>query len=322
VDLSPELVHGVLPATAHIVARVPASHPSAAILGTERMGSGVVIDAAGLVLTVNYVVMGARRVRVTLPDGRRAPAAVAAQDFESGLALLRVAARDLPAATLGSSAGLARGAPVFAVAAVGPRERRVAGGLVADLGPFDAYWEYLLDRGVVTTAANPGFGGGALFDTRGVVVALVSLNLNEVLRQSLAVPVECFTRHRDELVRHGRVVSRPRRAWLGIFPQPVGDELVVVGLVPDGPAERGGLQEGDVIVRVDEEAVDSRPALYAALWRHRPGDRLVLEVRRDSRLRRVEVVGEDRADFYGIGRERPDPRGGEEERGGGPGAAR
>jgi S1-C subfamily serine protease len=305
VDAPLGLIQGLLPVTAHVAARVPSGHPSAAILGTERMGSAVLVDEPGLLLTVNYVVMGARRIRVTFPDGRRLGAELLAQDFESGLALLRVADRQARVTALQGSEELARGAAVFAVGAVGPRERRVAGGVLTDVGPFDAYWEYRLDRALVTNLANPGFGGGPLFDMRGRVVGIVSLNLTDVARQSLAIPVEHYTRHRAELVRFGRVVSRPRRAWIGVFPQPVGEEIVVAGLVPSGPGERGGLREGDVIVRVDQEAVEDRPALYAALWRHRPGERVVLDVLRDSRVQRIEVVGEDRAEFYAVGRERP-----------------
>jgi serine protease DegQ len=267
----------------------------------------VVVDAGGLVLTVNYVVMGARRLRVTLADGRRAAAEIAGQDFESGLALVRVRLADLAVAALGSSERLAPGAPVFAIAATGPRERRVAGGVVMSLGEFDAYWEYLVDRGIVSSAANPGFGGGPLFDMRGGVAGIVSLNLNELGRQSFAIPVEYFTRYRDELIRFGRVVSRPRRAWIGLFPQPVEDGLVVAGLVPRGPGERGGLREGDLILRVDLEEVGSRRALYEALWRHGPGERVVFEVMRDQRVRRVEVIGEDRAVFYGPEAGRVDP---------------
>ena len=299
------LARSLLAVTAHVNARIPQSHSSAEILGTERMGSAVVVDPRGLVLTVNYVVMGARRLRITLSDGRRASAEIAAQDFESGLALLRVQADALPVAPLGSSETLDRGAPVFAIGSVGPRERRVASGIVTDLGPFDAYCEYLLDRGIVSTATNPGFGGGPLFDMRGSVVGIVSLNLNEIGRQSLAIPIECYTEHRAEFLRFGRVVSRPRRAWIGVFPHPVQEGLVVAGLVPKGPGDRGGLREGDVILRVDDEEVETRPALYAALWRHRPGERVVLDVVRENRLHRVEVIGEDRAEFYGLEGSRP-----------------
>lgn len=310
------LVRSLLPVIAHVTARVPGTHPSSQILGSERLGSAVVVDAGGLLLTVNYVVMGARRLRVTFPDGRRAGAEIVAQDWEAGLALLRVQAADLPVATLRSSEDLARGAPVFAIGSTGARERRVAGGVVTDLGAFDAYWEYFLDRGIVSSAPNPGFGGGPLFDMRGAVVGIVSLNLNEIGRQSLAIPIECYTRHRAELLRHGRVTSRPRRAWIGVFPQPVGEELVVAGLVPEGPGEKGGLREGDVIVRVDHEEVETRRALYAALWRHRPGERVLLDVIRDNRVRRLEVVGEDRAEFYGVERRGPSADG--EGTGGGP----
>jgi S1-C subfamily serine protease len=296
------LVQALLPVTAHVSARVAAAHPSARILGTERMGSAVVVDSGGLLLTVNYVVMGARRVRVTMTDGRRLEAKVAAQDFESGLALVRVPANGLPAARLASSDDVTLGAPVFVIAATGPTDRRVASGLVTDLGEFEAYWEYLLDRGIVSTVSNPGFGGGPLFDARGSVVGVVSLNLEGIGRESLSIPVEYFTRHRSELLRFGRVTSRRRRAWIGVFPHNLNERLIVAGLVPDGPGERAGLKDGDVILRVDEQEVSSRRDLYAALWRHEPGERVFLDVMREQRPQRVEVVTQDRSDFYALER--------------------
>jgi len=296
------LVHGLLPVTAHVSARVAAAHPSARILGTERMGTAVVVDPGGLLLTVNYVVMGARRVRVTMTDGRRLDAKVAAQDFESGLALLRVSATGLPAARLASSEDVALGASVFVIAATGPTDRRVAGGIVTDLGEFEAYWEYLLDRGIVSSAGSPGFGGGPLFDVRGSVVGIASLNLEGIGRESLSIPVEYFTRHRSELLRYGRVASRRRRAWIGVFPHALDERLIVAGLVPDGPGERGGLKDGDVILRVDEQEMSSRRDLYAALWRHEPGERVQFDVMREDRQHRVEVVAQDRSDFYALER--------------------
>ena len=301
-DAAVGLVHALLPVTAHVTARVAAAHPSARILGTERAGTAVVVESGGLLLTVNYVVMGARRVRVTMTDGRRLEAKVAAQDFESGLALLRVSATRLPEARLASSAELAPGASVFVIAATGPVERSVAGGIVTDLGEFEAYWEYLLDRGIVSSAPNPGFGGGPLFDLRGSVVGVVSLNLEGIGRESLAIPVEYFTRHRTELLRFGRVTSRPRRAWIGVFPHTLDGRLIVAGLVPEGPGERAGLQDGDVIVRVDDQEISSRRDLYAALWRREPGERVLLDLMRDDRPERVEVLAQDRSDFYALER--------------------
>lgn len=303
-DATVGLVQALLPVTAHVNARVSAAHPSARILGTERVGSAVVVEPGGLLLTVNYVVMGARRVRVTMTDGRRLEAKVAAQDFESGLALLRVAATGLPAARLASSDEVVLGASVFVIAATGPTERRVAGGIVTDLGEFEAYWEYVLDRGIVSSAANPGFGGGPLFDIRGSVVGVVSLNLEGIGRESLAIPIEYFTRYRSELLRFGRVTSRRRRAWIGVFPHTLDERLIVAGLVPDGPGELAGLQDGDVILRVDGQEISSRRDLYAVLWRHEPGERVLLDVLREDRRQRVEVIAQDRSDFYAVERRR------------------
>jgi len=121
---------------------------------------------------------------------------------------------------------------------------------------------------------------------------------NEIARSSLAIPVDFYRTHRDEMVRYGRVVSRPRRAWLGVFAQVIEEGVVVAGIVPDGPGDRGGLQEGDVIVSLNAEEVGSRRDLYMSLWRHEPGEALTLEVMRDNKTRRFEVKGGDRAHFF------------------------
>ncbi len=297
-DASAELVKHLLPSVVNIHAKVPEKHPSAPILGTERMGSGIVIDSSGLILTVNYVVMGAERVQISQGQGRRARAELVAQDFEVGLALLRVKSRGLSPAQLGSSVLTATGDQVFVIASTGPQERRVADGLVTYLGEFEAYWEYLLDRGIVSSAPNPGFGGGPLFTVRGQMIGVVALNLNEIARSSLAIPIECYCENEAEFLRYGRAVSRPKRAWLGVFAHPLEEGVVVAGLIPKGPGEQSGLREGDVIVALNSEEVPTRKALYRSLWRHGPRERITLEVLRDNALKRVEVTSGDRAEFY------------------------
>jgi serine protease DegS len=297
-DASVELVKHLLSHVVHIHAVVAREHPSTRILGGDRLGSGVVVDASGLILTVNYVVMGAQAVEVAFAKGRRTRAEIVAQDFEVGLALLKVKRQGLPAAALGNGEALEPGTAVIALASTGTQERRVAGGLVIHVGEFEAYWEYLLDRSIVASAPNPGFGGGGLFALTGAMVGVVYLNLNEIARSSLAIPTDYYRKHEHELLRYGRVVSRPRRAWLGVFAHPVEEGVVVAGVVPDGPGDRGGLQEGDLIVSLDAEAVASRRDLYTRLWRHEPGERLILEVMRENKVRRVEVLGGDRAYFF------------------------
>jgi S1-C subfamily serine protease len=297
VDAPVEFVKGLLPTVVNIHATVPRQHPSTRILGDERMGSGLVVDASGLVLTVNYVVMGAGVVDVAPLKGRRMRAEVIAQDFEIGLALLRVKRQGLPAAALATEMP-ARGDAVVAVASSGVREVRVSGGIVTYLGEFEAQWEYLLDHGIVSSASNPGFGGGGLFAMNGRAVGVLSLNLNEIARSSLAIPVDCYREHAAELLRYGRVTSRPRRAWLGIFAHALDEGVIVAGMVPGGPGEKGGLREGDVIVSLDAQEVATRRELYMSLWRHEPGERLTVEIMRDNAVRRLEVTGGDRAEFF------------------------
>ena len=298
-DASVEFVRHLLQTVVNIHVAVPKAHPSARILGNERMGSGIIIDAAGLILTVNYVVMGAQTVEVGFLKGRRVKAEIVGQDFETGIALIRVKRQGLVPAPLATPAGeLERGQPVVSVASTGPQERRVGGGVITYLGEFEAYWEYLLDRGIVSSAQNPGFGGGALYSMTGALLGVLYLNLNEVARGSLTIPVDFYREHETELLRFGRVTSRPRRAWLGVFAHAIEEGVVVAGIVPEGPGDRGGLQEGDIIVSLEAQEVGSRKDLYQSLWRHEPGERLTLEVLRDSKTRRVEITTGDRAEFF------------------------
>ena len=297
-DAPVELVRHLVPSVVNIHTRVRDGHPSTQILGAERMGSGTVVESAGLILTVNYVIMGAETIQVSFPRGRRVRAEIVAQDFDVGLALLRVKRKELPAAQLGSSDAIQRGIPVFALASTGLQERRVTDGMVTYVGEFEAHWEYLLERAIVTSAPNPGFGGGPLFTPSGRMIGVVSLNLNEIARNSLAIPIECYSENREELLRFGRVTSRPKRAWLGLFIHPLEGGVVVAGLVPGGPGERSGLREGDMILSLNSEEVPTRKDLYRCLWRHEPGGRVSFEVMRENELKRFEVASGDRAEFY------------------------
>jgi S1-C subfamily serine protease len=298
VDASVELVRHLTESVVNIHVTVARDHRSVPILGSERMGSGVVIDPAGLILTVNYVVMGGQNLQVSFMKGRRVRAEIIAQDFDVGLALVRIKRQGLTAAILRAEREMERGDPVISIATTGAQERRVAGGLVTYLGEFEAHWEYLLENGIISNTSNPGFGGGGLFTMGGHLAGIVSLNLNELIRNSLAIPVDCYREHERELLQFGRVMSRPRRAWLGIFVQTIEEGIVVAALVPDGPGDRSGLREGDFLVSLNAEKLESRRDLYLSLWRHEPGEAMTFEVKRENTLRRVSVAGGDRAEFF------------------------
>jgi serine protease Do len=127
---------------------------------------------------------------------------------------------------------------------------------------------------------------------------VLSLNLNEVARSSLAIPVDCYRDHAAEFLRFGRVVSRPRRAWLGVFAHALDEGVIIAGIVPGSPGDKGGLREGDVIVSLNAQEVATRRELYMSLWSHEPGEPLTFEVMRDNAVRRLEITGGDRAEFF------------------------
>jgi S1-C subfamily serine protease len=276
---------------------IPDSHPSTRNLGSERMGSGTIVDPDGYILTVNYVTLGAKSITVTFSDGEQFPGEVAAQDFETGLALVKVHCRDLPFMRP-SSQTITLGQAAFIVASSGESGRRVSGGHITSLESYDGQWEYLLEKSIRLTAFNPGFGGGTLADFQGRLMGVVSLNLNEIGKFSLAIPIEYYLQYEQELKQHGGVRSRSPRPWLGFYPQPFGDHIVIAGVTPGGPAETGGMKEGDIIIGVDEKEIRSRPELYREIWKKRPGERISFQILREEESVDVEVIGGDRRDFY------------------------
>lgn len=299
-NASVKLIEQVVPATVSIQASVPQQHHSAMLLGTERMGSGAIIDPTGYILTVNYIVIGATSIQVLLLDNTQHEAEIAAQDFTTGIAVLKISGGSFPPAPLSSSIDLTPGDEVFMVASSGEDGgRRVSGGAITSAAPFDAYWEYATDRALICTAMNPGPGGGPMFDMRGRMVGVTSLNLNEVGRFSLAIPVEHFLQHKDELIRYRRRVSQPSRAWIGMYSYTLRDHLVIAGLLPGGPGDAAGLKSGDVVLAVDNLDVSDRRKFYEQLWAKRAGDTLLFRVFRNNGIRDVAVISGSVERFFG-----------------------
>jgi S1-C subfamily serine protease len=288
----------VVPAVVSIRSMTPQRHPSARILGTERTGSGAVIDAEGHILTVGYVVMGARTIEITLPDQQQYPATLLFQDFESGIAILQTPARDLPTVPLGRSTSLKDGDKVIIVAATDQTQRMASPGFISALRPFDAYWEYRLDRAILTTAMNPGFGGGPLLDAFGQMIGVLSLNLNSPKEVSLAIPIDLFHGIKDSVFTFGQVAGRRPRPWLGVYTEAVEGGVAVIGLIPNGPASRAGIEVKDIILEVDNVEVAGRRELYDAIWKRRAGDELTLTIQRGEDIHEVRVTSIDRAEFY------------------------
>ena len=283
-----------LPSLVFVRAEIPARHPTAGILGEERMGSGVAA-APDLVITAHYLVLGASRIHLLGADGHKRTVKHVAVDHDSGLAVLSVEGAPLRAASFVEGAAQP-GMPVFMLTCTGERDWKGATGHITQVGPFEAFWEYMLDAAIMTTAVNPGLAGAPLFDARGRAIGVVTLGLAAVGRYSLAIPIELYLRRRQEL-DSGRTLPSGH-AWVGIYPQNQDGGVALTGVVPGGPADKADLQRGDVILSVDGATVGTLRELYQAIRRKAPGDSLSFQVLRDSAIRVMEVTGGDRDVFY------------------------
>jgi S1-C subfamily serine protease len=266
------------------------------------MGAGVAVGPDEL-LTVNYLVLGASTTETVGLDGRTRPVSRVSLDHDSGLALLTVEGAGFEPARLADGEPPRPGDPVFLLTCTGDSDRRDkerpgASGHVSFVGPFEAFWEYMLDEAIMTTIVNPGLAGGALLDQRARVLGIVSLGLAAVGRYSVAIPTRLFLERRSRLESGRPVPESERHAWIGFYPQASDGGIAISGVVPGGPAESAGLQRGDLLVSVDGHAVQKLRELYRTLWRKHPGDTVGMQVLREESIHVIEVVAGDRYDFY------------------------
>lgn len=284
-----------------LTARVPDSAFTAEVLGTERTGQGVVIRD-DLVLTVGYLVTEAEEVWLTNHLGATVPAHPLAVDFESGFALVQsLSPISVHPVTMGSAKTLDIGADLV-IAGAGGRDHALAARLVARQ-EFAGYWEYLIDDALFTAPGHPHWGGAAVIGPDGRLVGLCSLQLagsrpggaTEAINMS--IPIDLLFPVFDDMVTLGRTKREPR-PWIGAYVNEIGDQIVVVGVATDGPADRAGLQPGDVVSAIANDPVDDLATFYRRLWSlGRAGLEVPLSIERGDRHLSVLVTSGARAHF-------------------------
>ncbi len=265
-------------------------------------GSAVVYRADGVLVTNAHVVGGADRVTVTLPDAERMDAVVVGADPSNDLAVLRVDAEDLPVPAWSEVDNMPEvGESVVAIGSPFGLDGTVTSGIVSALGRSLSTPQVALVDLVQTDAAiNPGNSGGALVDSQGRVIGVNTAIAsrgggNEGV--GFAIPATTVTPVVEQLLEHGQV----QLAYLGVFGQTVDPDTaqlyglgvdagaVVVEVEPGSPADRAGLQPGDIVVAVDGDPVRSMPDLAGRVQLRAPGDEVELEVVREGRTRTVSA---------------------------------
>jgi S1-C subfamily serine protease len=282
---------------------------STGIIPSTGVGSGVIYDANGWILTNRHVIEGSEGLKVELNDGREFDGTVYGIDTLTDLAIVKVNASDLTAVQIGDSSSLKVGQLVVAIGSpLGTFTNSVTSGIVSAKGrTITTDGNQNLNNLIQTDAAiNPGNSGGPLLDASGHVVGINTAIAADSNGIGFAIPIDIARPIMDQAVA-GKKLSRP---YMGVIYRPVdrqlaSDEklpvnegaLVIQGagnsspaVVADSPADKAGIKEGDIIVKVNGHAIDRDNPLDATLSEFAPGDTVTIDLLRDGQTKSVQLT--------------------------------
>lgn len=270
---------------------------------SRSQGSGFIISADGYILTNAHVVNGADEVTVRLTDKREFKAKVIGTDRRTDVALIKISATGLPKVTIGNPALLKVGEWVAAIGSPFGFENSVTAGIVSGKGrslPQENYVPFIQ----TDAAINPGNSGGPLFNLKGEVIGINSQIYSRTggyMGVSFSIPIDVAMDVADQLRTNGKI----SRGWLGVMIQEVTKELaesfglkkpegaLISGVEKGGPAEKGGLEPSDVILKFDGKPVNSSGELPLLVGAVKPGKQVVVQVWRKGEVKNLTMaVGE------------------------------
>lgn len=265
-------------------------------------GSGVILRSDGYILTNNHVVHEASRIDVRLRNGKSFPATLVGADSATDLAMLKIDARGLPEADFASSEKARVGQFVIAIGSPFGLDYTVTTGVLSAKGRGSIGANEIEDYLQTDASINPGNSGGPLVDLQGRVLGINTMIVGRGSGIGFAIPSEIAQRVARQLIASGSV----KRAWLGVSFQEITPELaahfggsfdggaLINAVVPGGPADKAGLQAGDVITAIDDQKIGEGRDLLRTVLRHGVGERLHLEVRRGAKTKKVTLVTGER----------------------------
>jgi S1-C subfamily serine protease len=272
-------------------------------LGREREGTGIVIDDAGLVLTIGYLMVEAHAAEITTNSGHTVPANVVGYDNESGFGLLQaITPLNVRPMQMGKSADVKSGDRML-VAGYGGQAGIIPAKVVAKR-EFAGNWEYMLDEAIFTSPPHPAWSGAGLISHDGKLVGIGSLIVGDTSgkgeggRGNMFVPIDRLAPILADLISEGHSLQ-PAHPWLGLDTDEVDGRLVVSRVSPGAPAEKSGLHRGDIIVGVgaDSEKPKDLPDLYRKIWAQgAAGTSIALDVLQGHERRHFDVPSINRLD--------------------------
>jgi serine protease Do len=270
------------------------------VIPVKGVGSGLIIDSSGFILTNAHVIEGAREIEVTLVDGRKFPGKVVGVDKSTDIAVIKIDDTNLPVPKLGDSDKLMVGQIAIAIGnplglVGGPT---VTTGVVSALNRSIQSEKGFMEGLVQTDAAiNPGNSGGPLVDSSGVVFGINAAIVPFAQGIGFAIPINTARRIAESLMAYGEV----QRPWLGItglditpkvvayYDLPVSKGIIVMRVVPNSPADKAGLEEKDVIQKIDDVSISNMKDLTNEINKKSVGERVRLTVIRGKERFTVEA---------------------------------
>ena len=282
------------------------------VVQTAASGSGFVISQDGYIVTNYHVIDEASKITVTLVDGKSYDATLVGGDEENDIAVLKVDATGLDTVVIGSSDNLVVGDQVYAIGnPLGELTFSLTGGYVSALDRNVTMSDGRRMNYIQTdTAINSGNSGGPLFDQYGQVVGIVSAKLSNngdsteasVEGVGFAIPIDNVWNMITDIMEYGYVTGKP---YMGIINTSVSGEAqrygtpagaYVLGVVEDSCAAKAGLQEGDIITKIDDTDITSSDDLQNALADYQAGDTATLTVSRSGQVQTLTITFDERTD--------------------------
>jgi S1-C subfamily serine protease len=293
----------ILKAIVKIRSIVPKDAHTAPTLGTEREGSGVVIDSKGHILTIGYLIVEAETIEVIGPEDKPINATYVGYDYNTGFGVLRTdKPLNVEPMKLGQSSEAKEGEPMLIAGHGGADSVQVA--RVIARKEFAGYWEYLLENAIFTAPPYPNFGGAALIDRQGRLVGIGSLFTQVMIEGfgsipcNIFVPIDLLNPILSDLITRGRSREAPR-PWLGLNAEESHGRVFLHQVTSKGPAEQAGLHAGDLILTVNGKAVNGLADFYRKVWAlGNAGIDVSLGILRGVQIRDVTVHSVDRYQFF------------------------
>ena len=295
----------LLKAIVKVKSTIPSEARTAGVLGTTREGNGVLIDSDGHILTIGYLILEADSIEVVDQEGQKIPAKYIGYDHKTGFGLIRAEkALNVTPMLLGQSSNIKAGDPVLVIGHGGVDS--VQGVRVVFRGEFTGYWEYLLDNAIYTTPPYANYGGAALIGRDGKLVGIGSIFTRQTVADlgsvpcNMFVPIDLLRPILSRLIATGSS-GEPPQPWLGLQVDEVHGRLFVRQLTSGGPAEKAGLGSGDIILKVDQKAVQGLADFYRKVWSlGKAGVEVPLAVLQGIEIRDIVVRSEDRDQYFRI----------------------